>query len=90
MLHDLLAEKVETTTFGDATALGEYQIGRSIELQHAGEMTIDFAFQRNENSGMEVVHALIEPWFLWIGNEPLTGITGRLCDHAMRFGCLSG
>jgi hypothetical protein len=58
-------------TFGDSTALGEYQIGRSVEIQHAGEITIELAFERDEKADTEVVHTLIEPWFVWVGKNPL-------------------
>ena len=58
-------------TFGDSTALGEYQIGRSVEIQHAGEITVELAFEHDEKADTEVVHTLIEPWFVWVGKNPL-------------------
>jgi hypothetical protein len=59
-------------TFGNETALGEYQIGRSIEIQHTGEITVELALEHDEKADTEVVHTLIEPWFVWTGKEPLT------------------
>jgi predicted O-methyltransferase YrrM/SAM-dependent methyltransferase len=59
-------------TFRNETALGEYQIGRSIELQHAGEITVELAFVQDEKPDTQVNYTLIEPWFVWMGKEPLT------------------
>jgi hypothetical protein len=59
-------------TFRGEISLGEYQIGRSVELQHAGETFVELTFEQDEKSGTQIDYALIEPWFVWIGKEPLT------------------
>jgi predicted O-methyltransferase YrrM len=58
-------------TFGEATSLGEYQKRRSIEVEHAGETIVELRFEVGEDSS-QIVHILVEPWFVWIGEEPLT------------------